>query len=85
MEILKQGQYRPYPVEEQVITFYMVTVGLLDDIAVDDVKKFEEGLFEYIRRNKQDLIKEIGEKKQLDDDLKKKMDETIKEFKNSFK
>jgi F-type H+/Na+-transporting ATPase subunit alpha len=85
MEILKQGQYRPYPVEEQVMAFYMVTVGLIDDIAVEEVKRFEEELFEFIRRSKQEVAKEIKDKKQLDDELKKKIDEAIKEFKNSFK
>lgn len=85
MEILKQGQYKPYPVEEQVISFYMVTVGLIDDIAIDDVKKFEEELLTFIRNSKSEVAKEIRDKKQLDDELKKKIDEAIKEFKISFK
>lgn len=85
MEILKQGQYKPFAVEEQVISFYMVTVGHLDDIAVNEVGKFENGVLEYIKRNKPEITSEIIEKKQLSDELKKKIDEAIKEFKASFK
>lgn len=85
MEILKQGQYKPFAVEEQVISFYMVTVGHIDDIAVDEVGKFENGLLEFIKRNKSEIFDEINDKKQLNDELKKKIDEAIKEFKVSFK
>lgn len=85
MEILKQGQYKPFAVEEQVISFYMVTVGHLDDIAVDEIGKFESGLLEYVKRNKPEITYEITEKKQLSDELKKKIDGAVKEFKASFK
>lgn len=85
MEILKQEQYKPYAVEEQVISFFMVTNGFLDDIAVDDVQKFEKGIIEHLNREKSDILEYIRDKKQIDDVIKGKIIEAIKEFKISFK
>lgn len=85
MEILKQDQYNPYSVEEQVVSFYAVTTGLIDDVELKEVKRFETELLETLRRDKADLLNIIVEKKALDDDIKAKMDEAIKDFKESFK
>ena len=51
MELLKQGQYSPYPMEEQVVSVWLGTTGQLDDVAVDDVRKFERELLDHLRRS----------------------------------
>lgn len=84
MEILKQAQYHPYPVEEQVVSFFMVTKGLLDDIAVEEVGNFEKQVLAELRTNT-DILKEILEKKALDKELEGKLEAAIKEFKASYK
>ncbi|MBZ4683416.1 MAG: F-type H+/Na+-transporting ATPase subunit alpha [Fusobacteriaceae bacterium] len=83
MEILKQPQYSPYPVEEQVVSFYMVTNGLLDDIAVEDVRRFEKEVLDHLRKNTE-ILDEILEKKKLDDELEQKITGAVKEFKANF-
>lgn len=85
MEILKQDQYSPFGVEEQVISFYAVTNGFMDKIELKDVKRFENELLETLKRDKPEILKTIIEKKALDDEIKAKMNEAINDFKESFK
>ncbi len=84
MEILKQAQYNPYPVEEQVVSFFMVTKGLLDDVAVDEIGSFEKQVLTELRTNT-DILKQILDKKALDKELEAKLEAAIKEFKASYK
>lgn len=84
MEILKQDQYSPLPVEEQVVSFYSVINGHLDDIATPAVRRFEKELMEFMRRDKKEVLAEILEKKELDDVLKGKLNDVLKEFKSRF-
>jgi F-type H+-transporting ATPase subunit alpha len=83
MEVLKQGQYSPYPVEEQVISFFAVTKGHFDSVALEDVARFEKELIDNFRKNTT-ILGEILEKKALDKDLEDKITETISEFKANF-
>jgi F-type H+-transporting ATPase subunit alpha len=83
MEILKQSQYNPYPVEEQVISFFMVINGLLDSIALEDVRRFEGELLTDLRNNSE-ILKEILEKKALDKDLEAKIRTAVEDFKKNF-
>ncbi len=83
MEILKQAQYNPYPVEEQVVSFFMVINGLLDSIALADVRRFEQELLTDLRNNSE-ILKEILEKKALDKDLEAKMRKAVEDFKKNF-
>lgn len=83
MEILKQAQYNPYPVEEQVVSFFMLINGLLDSIALADVKRFEGELLADLRNNS-DVLKDILEKKALDKDLEAKIKNAVEEFKKNF-
>jgi len=83
MEILKQSQYNPYPVEEQVISFFMVINGLLDSIALEDVRRFEGELLTDLRNNSE-ILKEILEKKALDKDLEAKIKTAVEDFKKNF-
>ncbi len=84
MEILKQAQYNPYPVEEQVVSFFMVTKGLLDDVAVDEIGSFEKQVLTELKTNT-DILEQILDKKALDKELEAKLEAAIKEFKASYK
>jgi F-type H+-transporting ATPase subunit alpha len=84
IELLKQDQFVPMPVDDQILLIYAGTQGFIDDLPVEAIKAFEDGFIRYIRAEKQDLKKEIMEKKVLDDGLKAKMTEAITTFKKSF-
>lgn len=84
VELLKQDQYVPMPVEDQIILIYAGTQGFLDDIPVDGIKAFEDSFMNFIKAKKQDLRTEVREKKVLDDDLRAKITASIQEFKKTF-
>jgi F-type H+/Na+-transporting ATPase subunit alpha len=84
VEILKQGQYSPVPVEKQVLIIFAGTNGFLDDLPVDQCRPFEEGLSRFVENAHPGLLPTIREKKNLDDDLKAKITSVIKEFKARF-
>ncbi|NWF75990.1 MAG: F0F1 ATP synthase subunit alpha [Nitrospirae bacterium] len=84
IELLKQDQYVPMPVEDQIIVIFAGTQGFLDDLPVEAVRPFEEGLLRYVRAEKQDLRKEIITKQALDDDLRAKITDAITAFKKTF-
>jgi F-type H+-transporting ATPase subunit alpha len=84
-EILKQGQYMPFDVADQILVIYAATNRFLDDIAVADVSKFEEGLIKFTDIGYAAVKKDIKEKKVLSDDIKKTIDKAILEFKATFK
>ncbi len=83
-EILKQAQFRPLSVEKQVLIIYAGTSGVLDDMVVTDCRPFEAGLYPFIENAHPGILTEIREKKALSDDLKKKMDAALAEFKTRF-
>ena len=85
VEILKQDQYKPMPVEDQIFIIYVAVNDYLSDIAVTDVRKFEIEFLEYIHDNAKELIDIIQKEKKLTDEFKEKMENTIKEFKSMFK
>ncbi len=68
-EILKQGQYQPMPVEEQVAILWAATNGVLNDVPTDQVQAFESEYLEYLRTAQADLLRRIAEEKALSDDL----------------
>jgi len=84
VEILKQGQYSPVPVEKQVLILYAGTEGFLDDVPLDKCRAFEEGLLKFVESAHPGMLSTIREKKALDDALKGQMSAAIKEFKTSF-
>jgi F-type H+-transporting ATPase subunit alpha len=69
VEILKQDQYVPQPVEDQVISIFAGTNGILDTLAVDHVRRFEAHLQRYMREQRPELVKELREKKQISPEL----------------
>jgi len=85
VELLKQDQYQPMPVEDQILVIFAGTQGYLDDIPVEAIKSFEEGLLRYIKAEKPDLRQQIREKKEITDDLKQKIIEAITTFKKTFR
>ncbi len=84
-EILKQGQYSPLPVEQQVLVIYGATNGYLDDVPVDLCLLFERELYRYLDLSHRDLQKEIVQKGSLDDDLKGRIKKALDAFKEEFK
>lgn len=83
MEVLKQSQYTPFKVQEQVISFYCVTNGYFDNVPNEKVRTFEKDIIEALR-NDENILNEIREKKSLDDELKNKLDEFITSFKSEY-
>ncbi len=84
VEILKQPQYRPVPVEQQVISIYAGTGGSLDDLPVEDAKRFVEELGQFLETRHPDIGREIRETGQLGDELEARLAAAIEEFKPSF-
>ncbi len=84
VELLKQDQYVPMSMEDQVIVLFAGTQGYLDDIPVESIKKFEAEFMKYVRGTKDDIRTELAEKKAIDDSLKEKLIAAIEEFKKGF-
>jgi F-type H+/Na+-transporting ATPase subunit alpha len=84
VEILKQPQYEPLPVERQIAIVFAGTNGYLDNIAVSDVPTFETELYSFIDSRHPELFRGIAEKKQLDDQLKASLDGAVKQFAAEF-
>jgi len=82
-EILKQGQYQPMEVEKQVMIIWTVSNGFADDVAVDDLKRFEIELNEYMANAHPGVMNTMREKKNIDDALKAEMKEAVEDFKSS--
>ena len=85
IEILKQDQYVPLPIEKQVLIIYAGNRGFLDDIEVSDVHKYEEKLVEYFDNEHQDLLKQIVDKKVIDDDMDEAISTAFATFTQRFK
>jgi len=85
VELLKQPQYQPMPVQEQVASLYAGTRGFMDDVPVDAVRKFESEMLEFMRNSKADILKDILEKKALDADIEGRLKAAIDEFKKGFR
>ncbi|MGA2119519.1 MAG: F0F1 ATP synthase subunit alpha [Bryobacteraceae bacterium] len=83
-EILKQGQYQPLPLEKQVLIIFAGTQGYLDDLAVEECRKFEEDLYRFVDNAHRGLWEEIRTKKALDDALRATLKAVIEEFKSRF-
>ena len=83
MEVLKQSQYQPYAVEEQVVSFFALINGYLDSIELDKVRRFEAELITELK-NTTNILDEIREKKALDKDIEAKLGDAINAFKKNF-
>ena len=84
VELLKQAQYEPLAVERQIVIIFAGTTGLLDEIAVTDVQKFERELHLFVETRHGAVYVAIREKQQLDDQLKADLTVAIKAFATEF-
>ena len=84
VELLKQPQYSPFPVEEQVVSIWAGTTGQLDDVPVEDIRRFETEFLDYLRRNNDGLLTSIRETKDLTDDNITTLKDAIDRFRRTF-
>ena len=83
-ELLKQPQFSPLPTEKQIVLIFAGTNGYLDDLKVEQIRSFEDGLYKYLDSGQSQLLKDIIEKKTLDDDLKNRIKAALKEYKENY-
>ena len=83
-ELLKQPQYQPMPVEEQVASIFAGTQGFVDAVGVKDVTRYEAALLSYLRSDHADILKTIRDTKALDDDTAAKLKDALAAFGKQF-
>ncbi len=83
-EILKQPQYTPLPVEKQIVTLFAGANGFLDDLAVEQVRPFEQELYRFVENAHPGLLAKIREQKKIDDALRAELNAVIQEAKERF-
>jgi F-type H+-transporting ATPase subunit alpha len=84
VEVLKQGQYKPVPVEKQIIMIYAGVNGWLDEIETQAISKFERELYDFLEAKYPEIGNAIRDKKELDDPTQEKLDKSLEEFKEQF-
>lgn len=84
MEVLKQGQYNPIPVEYQVAIFFALINGYIDDVPVENVREWENGLFTFLRTQKKEVADLVLRDKDLTDEVTKGLSKAIEEFKEVY-
>ena len=85
VELLKQGQYEPLPVEKQVMIIFAGTNGFIDELPLNALKKYEQELFSFIESKHPDIFADILKKRELDTDLRAKITQALQDFKGTFK
>ena len=84
VEVLKQPQYQPLPIEKQVAIIYAATTGYLDAVSVDALRAYEEQLYKFLDTRKSQLLTALAEKKQIDDAIKAELNAALEEFGKDF-
>lgn len=85
VEILKQGQYSPYNVENQIISIFAATNGYIDAYPESDVRRYEKELVEYMNQRKKPLVDQLRAEKAIKDDIKASLKAALEDFKSVFK
>jgi F-type H+-transporting ATPase subunit alpha len=85
VELLKQGQYEPLPVEKQILIIYAGTNGFVDELPLAALKKYEQELYSFMESKHPDILADILKKRELDGDLRAKLNKALEEFKGGFK
>jgi F-type H+-transporting ATPase subunit alpha len=85
VELLKQGQYEPLPVEKQILIIFAGTNGFIDDLPLTAMKKYEQELFSFAESKYPDVFADILKKREMDADLRAKTIKVLEEFKVAFK
>jgi F-type H+-transporting ATPase subunit alpha len=83
-ELLKQPQYQPMPVEEQIVIIFAGTNGFTDEYRVESLRKYEKELLAFLKVQHQNILKDIREKKTISDETKEKLVQALKQFKEVF-
>jgi len=84
MELLKQGQYIPLPVEKQIVLIYAGTNGYIDDVPTDQITRFEEEYLRYMETEHRELMAEIVEKGTMDEETLGRLKAAAEGFKKGF-
>jgi F-type H+-transporting ATPase subunit alpha len=84
VELLKQGQYSPYPVEDQVVSIWSGTSGELDEVPVEDVRRFETEFLAWLKSSKPEILVSIASSQKVSDETVELLRGAISEFKDSF-
>ncbi|MCB9072669.1 MAG: F0F1 ATP synthase subunit alpha [Bdellovibrionaceae bacterium] len=84
VELLKQGQYLPYEVADQVISIYAVSNGYVDGYATKDVRRYEEELLTFLKQKYSNVVSTIASEQKISDEAKAKLEDALKEFKSIF-
>jgi F-type H+-transporting ATPase subunit alpha len=84
VEILKQGQFKPLPVEEQILIIYAGIHGFLDNLPLSEMERFEEGLHRHVASNYQGLMEDLRSKKEIGDSLRQQIEKALKEWMELF-
>jgi len=84
VELLKQGQYAPFSVEDQVVSIFLGTQGHLDSVPVADIGRFESDFLDHMRRNNEGVLAEIRDTGKLSDDATERIVNAVKDFKKGF-
>lgn len=84
VEVLKQPPYSPLPIERQVVAIFAGARGFMDDVAVSDITRFEEGLYPFLEAKYPHIFEDIRSKKMLDKDVEETLCRALEEYKNSF-
>ncbi|HKA33481.1 MAG TPA: F0F1 ATP synthase subunit alpha [Candidatus Binatia bacterium] len=85
VELLKQGQYEPLPVEKQILIIFAGTNGFVDELPATALKKYEQELYSFVESRHAQLLTDIVKKRELDNDLRDRIKKVLEEFKGVFK
>jgi F-type H+/Na+-transporting ATPase subunit alpha len=84
VELLKQGQYKPMPVADQVVSIYAGVNGFVDDVPVDKIRQFEEDLLHYVAQHRPQIKKDVGTKSKIDEGFATELKQIITTFKQKM-
>jgi F-type H+-transporting ATPase subunit alpha len=85
VELLKQGQYDPLPVEKQILIIFAGTNGFVDELPPTALKKYEQELYAFVESRQPQLLADILKKRELDNELRERIKKALEEFKGTFK
>jgi F-type H+/Na+-transporting ATPase subunit alpha len=84
VELLKQPQYSPFPVEREIVSIWLGTTGQLDDVPIDDVRRFEQEFEDFVQRERSGIFDAIRETGELSDDTTTALKDAVEEFRRGF-